>query len=441
MEQVSPRAMIKGNIDVARLSRRSVLAWLGWGAAGLALSGQAHAQVAPQGTTPLPSFTGPGVNPYWNGVNPFVTYPQKLPLLRVTDRAVQLETPRPYFLSPFTPNAAFYVRYHLELIPNAIDLRTWRLSVEGNVERPLQVAFDDLVKTFRPISVAAVNQCSGNSRSRFQPRVPGAQWGNGAMGNALWTGVRLKELLAAARIRPGTVQLQFQGLDRGPGPEGKGADVVMKSLDLADPALDEAVVAYLMNGEPLPMLNGFPVRLIVPGKFGVYWTKHLTWIRALTREDANYWMATAYRIPDTPRGNTTPADAAGGALRTVPIGHVRMPVRSFIVVPDGSSKLLPGLPVRVQGIAFSGQGPVVKVEFSEDDGRNWVGATLGSDHGPYSFRAWEHTWTPPRPGRHVLAVRATDRTGDVQPDAPVWNPGGYLWNRVERQPLVVGAAN
>jgi hypothetical protein len=201
------------------------------------------------------------------------------------------------------------------------------------------------------------------------------------------------------------------------------------------------VVAYLMNGEPLPMLNGFPVRLIVPGKFGVYWTKHLTWIRALPREDANYWMATAYRVPDTPRGNTTPTDAAGGALKTVPIGHVRMPVRSFIVVPDGSSKLLPGLPVRVQGIAFSGQGPVVKVEFSEDDGRNWVEATLGSDHGPYSFRTWEHTWTPPRPGRHVLAVRATDRTGDVQPDAPVWNPGGYLWNRIERQPLVVGAAS
>src|SRR5437588_425943 len=273
-----------------RLSRRSLFGWLGSAAVSLALRSPASAEEASPTVAALPGFTGPGANPYWNGVNPFVTYPQKLPLLRVTDRAVQLETPRPYFLSPFTPNAAFYVRYHLELIPNAIDLRTWRLSVEGNVERPLQIAFDDLVKTFRPVSVAAVNQCSGNSRSRFQPRVPGAQWGNGAMGNALWTGVRLKELHAAA----------------------------------------------------------------------------------LTREDANYWMATAYRVPDTPRGNTTPADAAGGALKTVPIGHVRMPVRSFIVAPDGSSKLLPGLPVRVQGIAFSGQGPVVKVEFSEDDGRNWV---------------------------------------------------------------------
>ena len=224
----------------------------------------------------------------------------------------------------------------------------------------------------------------------------------------------LKELLAAARIKPGTIQLQFQGLDRGPGPEGKGADVVMKSLDVTDPALDEAVVAYLMNGEPLPMLNGFPVRLVVPGKFAVHWTKHLTWIRALTREDANYWMATAYRIPDTPRGHTTPAEAAAGTLKTVPIVHVRLPVRSFIVVPDGSSKLPPGLPVRVQGIAFSGAGTVMKVEFSEDDGRSWVEATLGADHGPYSFRTWEHTWRPSRPGKHVIAVRATDGKGHVQ---------------------------
>jgi len=179
----------------------------------------------------------------------------------------------------------------------------------------------------------------------------------------------------------------------------------------------------------------------VPGKFGVYWIKHLTWIRALTREDTNYWMAAAYRIPDTPDGNTTPAQAASGTLKTVPIGHVRMPVRSFIVVPDGSSKLPSGLPVRVQGIAFSGDGPVMKVEFSEDDGRNWVEATLGADHGPYSFRTWAHTWRPSRARKHVIAVRATDAKGNIQPDAPVWNPGGYLWNRVERQALIVGAAS
>jgi DMSO/TMAO reductase YedYZ molybdopterin-dependent catalytic subunit len=172
-------AQVSPDIDAMRLSRRSLLAWLGSGAAGLAFGGPARAQVAAQATTPLPSFTGPGANPYWNGVNPFVSYPQKLPLLRITDRGIQLETPRPYFLTPFTPNAAFYVRYHLDLIPNALDLSTWRLSLEGNVERPLQLGFDELVKNFKAVSVAAVNQCSGNSRSRFQPWGPVGKRGYG----------------------------------------------------------------------------------------------------------------------------------------------------------------------------------------------------------------------------------------------------------------------
>src|SRR5882724_3533777 len=137
---------MSASIDVGRLSRRSLLAWLGSGAAA------------------LPSFTGPGANPYWNGINPFVSYPQKLPLLRMTDRGIQLETPRPYFLTPFTPNAAFYVRYHLDLIPNAVDLSTWRLSVEGNVERPLRLGFDELVKKYKAFSVTRRNHCLVNGR-------------------------------------------------------------------------------------------------------------------------------------------------------------------------------------------------------------------------------------------------------------------------------------
>src|SRR5256886_9327601 len=157
------------------MTRRTVLAATPFvaAAAGLAFAGRAHAQAAPPAAPALPSFTGPDANPYWNGVNPFVSYPQKLPLLRMTDRGIQLETPRPYFLMPFTPNAAFYVRYHLELIPNAVDLSTWRLNLEGNVNRPLQLGFDELVKNFKAVSVAAVYKCSGNSRRPFRPRVPG----------------------------------------------------------------------------------------------------------------------------------------------------------------------------------------------------------------------------------------------------------------------------
>src|SRR4029077_16571961 len=203
----------------------------------------------PSAQQPAPEFTGPGANPYWTSPGQFATYPQKAPLILLTDRPVQLETPRRYFLSTVTPNDAFFVRWHLQTIPNAVDLKEWRLHVEGNVERPLALSFPELVTRFKNVSLAAVNQCSGNSRSKGQPRVAGGQWGNGAMGNAAWTGVKLREILDAADLKSGSLQLQFEGLDRGKGPEGSASNRFMKSLDLTDPVLDQTLVAYSMNGE------------------------------------------------------------------------------------------------------------------------------------------------------------------------------------------------
>jgi hypothetical protein len=196
------------------------------------------------------------------------------------------------------------------------------------------------------------------------------------------------------------------------------------------------------------MLNGFPVRLVVPGYFATYWVKGLSWIRVLDKPDENFWMKTGYRIPDTPRGNTTPEDVKAGKVKTVPIS--RMPVRSFIVSPEGATKLVAQLPLTIRGIAFSGYGSVNKVEVSINETssamsanakKSWTPATLGENHGPYSFRTWSHTWTPPKPGRFVLEARATDAKGNIQPEEPVWNPGGYLWNRIEYQEVVVGRAS
>jgi DMSO/TMAO reductase YedYZ molybdopterin-dependent catalytic subunit len=424
------------------LSRRSWLHLLGAATGAFAL-GEAFAarNTDPQEPTalkPLQDFTGPGANPYWDSVGPFVTEPQKAPLLLLTDRPVQLETPRNVFLSPFTPNEAFYVRWHLDRIPNAVDLKEWRLRVEGNVGSPLALSLSELMQKFRPETIAAVNQCSGNSRSRFQPRVPGGQWGNGAMGNARWTGVRLRNLLHAAGIKSGSVQVQFQGLEQGEGPEGFGSKYFRKSLDLENPVLDDCLVAYSMNGEPLPMLNGFPIRLVVPGYFATYWTKGLTWIRVLEKTDENFWMKPAYRIPDTPRGDTTPAEVKAGGVKMIPIN--RMPVRSFLIAPDGSSKIPAGMTVTLRGVAFSGYGRVTKLEVSADNAKTWQAATLGEDFGPFSFRTWNFSWTPKSPGRYTIAVRATDEKGNTQPDEGVWNPGGYLWNRIERQEFTVGTA-
>lgn len=421
------------------IARRELLGLLGGVGALLAFK-PALAVVSPQAQTPLASFTGPGALPYWNGVGPYVTYPQKLPLLRLTDRPIQLETPRQYFRSAFTPNEAFYVRYHLPDIPNAVDLATWRLTLEGNFDRPLQLSFDQLIKEFKPVQIAAVNQCSGNSRGYFQPRVPGGQWGNGAMGNAMWTGVRLKDLLKRAGIKAGTVQIQFEGLDHGPGPADKGSGRFLKSWNIDEPILNEAVIAYLMNGEPLPMLNGFPVRMVMPGKFATYWTKHLSFIRALTKPDTNFWMYPAYQVPDTPDGNTTPAELKAGKVKMAPIGHTNMPVRSFIATPDGSVPLIRGMQTSIRGVAFSGQGKIVRVDVSVDGGKTWKPATLGADHGAYSFREYSFNWTPSAAGNQTIAVRAHDAKGHVQPDTGVWNPGGYLWNKIESQDVVVLSA-
>ena len=441
--------------DFRKVSRRKLLrtAAIAAGAVSTRGFGSVKKLFAQQSEVPgdekfRPAFTGPSQNPYWNSIGPLVEYPQKSPLVLLTDRPVQLETPRHYFETAFTPNEAFYVRWHLDEIPNSVDLAAWRLSVEGAVDRPLKFSMSDLTSKFKPVSVAAVNQCSGNSRSKFQPRVPGGQWGHGAMGNAKWTGVHLRELLDAAKIKQDAMLVQLQGLDKGKGPEGRGSNEFLKSLDLKNPVLDECIVAYAMNDQPLPMLNGFPVRLVVPGYFATYWMKGLSWIRVLDKADENFWMKTGYRVPDTPRGNTTPEDVKAGTVKTVPIS--RMPVRSFIVTPDGGSKLVAQLPLTIRGIAFSGYGSVNKMEISINESfsavsglttKTWTPVELGEDHGPYSFRTWTHRWTPPKPGRYVLAARATDAKGNVQPDDGVWNPGGYLWNRIEYQEVVVGRAS
>jgi DMSO/TMAO reductase YedYZ molybdopterin-dependent catalytic subunit len=425
------------------LSRRGLFSILGTASGWMAMNRWFGIEVAAaQNPTPekvMETFTGPGANPHWNSVGPYVSEPQKVPLILMTDRPVQLETPRHYFGTAFTPNAAFYVRWHLEGIPNAVDLKNWKLQVEGNVDKPVALNLTELMEKFTPVSLAAVNQCSGNSRSRLQPRVAGAQWGNGAMGNAVWTGVKLREILDMAGVKNGSLQVQFQGLETGQGPKGFGSNLFLKSLDLANPILNECIVAYSMNGEPLPLLNGFPVRLIVPGYFATYWTKCLTWIRVLNTPDENFWMKTAYRAPDTARGNTTPEDVKSGKVKTVPVAQ--FPVRSFLVSPDGTSKVPAGMNITLRGIAFSGFGRVIRVEVSDDAGKNWTAARLGEDYGAYSFRTWEMIWHAKLPGRYSLAVRATDEKNNVQPDEPVWNPGGYLWNRIERQEIVVGHAS
>ncbi len=364
--------------------------------------------------------------PFENGERSLVKYPQKRPLLRLTSRPPQLETPFPVFNeSVVTPNDAFFVRYHLANVPTQEMLapEKFRVQVLGKVKTPLKLSVEELRSQFEPVEVTAVNQCSGNSRGFFQPRVAGGQLGHGAMGNAKWKGVRLKDVLEKAGLAAEAKQVVFDGLDTPPAP--KVPDFV-KAIDV-DQALDpDLLLAYEMNGEPLPWLNGFPLRLVVPGHYGTYWVKHLHEITAVDDTFKGFWMDPAYRIPDTECAAIEPGTTA---KRTIPI--TRFNVRSFITSLTDGAKLATGREQVVRGIAFDGGYGLREVAFSEDDGQTWRAAKLGNDLGKYSFREWTIGFTPRQAGDYKLRVKATNRLGQSQPLEPLWNPSGYMRNVVE----------
>ncbi len=355
---------------------------------------------------------------------PLVRYPQKTDLILLTSRPPQLETPMKYFDRAITPNEAFFVRYHVFPIPTSVDLSTWRLEVKGIVDRPLQLSMDDLKTKFPQAAVTAVNQCSGNSRGRSAPRVLGGEWGDGAMGNAEWVGARLRDILTMAGVRQGAVQATFNGLDK---PAFPTVPDFVKSLDIPRIMEDpDIIVAYQMNGQPLPMLNGFPARLVVPGWYATYWVKNLFEITVIDRVFEEFWMKPGYRIPDTPCGCVEPGTAP---KRTIPIN--RMTVRSFIASPENGARLPVGRATTLKGIAFDGGYGLREVQLSDDGGATWRRARLGPDLGRYSFREWTAEWTPRQAGDYRLMVRAFNRIGESQDSEPLWNPAGYLRNIIE----------
>lgn len=394
--------------------RRFIGQAAGLGLGGLLGAGGARAQSA-----------GGIVLPFGNGERPITEdFPQKGAMILQRTRPPQLETPFEVFdQGVFTPNDRFFVRWHLANIPTEIDPAAFRIKVRGHVNKTIELSLDDLTTRFERVEVAAVNQCSGNSRGFFAPRVLGAQWAHGAMGNARWTGVRLKDVLDSAGVAAGAVAVRCTGLDTGVLP---ATPQFRHSLAIDHARDGEVIIAFLMNGEPLPLLNGYPVRLVVPGWFAPYWVKMLSDIEVLDKPDDSFWMSTEYQVPDTPHADMQPGQTG---VRMVPIS--RMVPRSFFTnVKDGAA-FKAGAPVELRGIAFGGDAGVAQVRVSSDGGRQWQPARLGPDLGRYGFREWNAAVHLAGPGSHTLMVMCTNTAGVSQPAQANWNPGGLMRNVIE----------
>ncbi|HEY8032010.1 MAG TPA: molybdopterin-dependent oxidoreductase [Methylocella sp.] len=345
----------------------------------------------------------------------------KKPLIKLTGRPPNYESPLAYLRTAITPNDEFFVRYHLADIPE-IDAATWKLNLGGEgANSDLRIGLDEL-KRLPAFEVAAVCQCSGNRRGLFQPHVAGVQWGNGAMGCARWKGAKLKDVLDLVGLKKEAVEVVFDGAD---GPVFDKTPDLVKSLPVWKAIEETTLVAYAMNGEPLPHWNGFPARIVVPGWTATYWVKHITSITAVTKPFDGFWMKTAYRIP-AGKFPLVQRFISQETATSAPITEIV--VNSLITSPNDGSRVKAGRKTAISGFAWDGGYGIGSVEISADNGKSWTQALLGEDPGKFAFRPWSYEFTPERRGKLPLTARATNKLGQTQTLAPIQNPAGYCNN-------------
>jgi DMSO/TMAO reductase YedYZ molybdopterin-dependent catalytic subunit len=356
--------------------------------------------------------------------------PGKKPLIKLTYRPPNYETPIEYFRSAITQNDAFFVRYHLSDIPK-VDAKTWKLSIGGDgAHGQAELTLDDLQK-MPAFEIAAVNQCAGNRRGLFIPHVVGVQWGYGGMGCAHWKGARLKDILDKVGVRKEAIEIVLDGADR---PIVDKTPDFVKSIPLWKAMEETTIVAYEMNGQPLPHFNGFPARLIVPGWTGTYWMKHLTSITAVTNPFTGFWMNSAYRIPLRAFPLVEHFTSQDSAVST-PITEIM--VNSLITSHANGGSVNAGAPVTVGGIAWDGGYGIRTVEISTDGGKTWVPATLEEDIGRFAFRTFSTSFSPKSKGKHIVMARATNKIGQSQTAELIPNPAGFHHNIMHSIALTV----
>ncbi|MBA3831999.1 MAG: sulfite oxidase [Chthoniobacterales bacterium] len=315
-----------------------------------------------------------------------------------------------------TPNEQFYIRSHFP-VPE-VDFKSWRLKIEGAVAQPVEFSYNEL-RALPAKTLLATLECAGNSRVFLVPKVKGTQWELGAIGNAEWTGVSLGELLRKAGTKESALAVVLEGADNGaiaepPRPTGKVH--FARSVPLGK-AMDDVLLAFQMNGQPLPASHGFPLRAIVPGWYGVASVKWLQRIIVVERPFNGYYETVDYAFWE--------GGAAGSRL--VPI--TEMQVKAVIARPGSNEAIAAGETYRVSGAAWTGGADVVRVELSTDGGGSWQSASLGEEAAPHCWRLWEFDWqTPATPGRCTLLARATDSRGRIQPNERDPDRGTYMIN-------------
>ena len=395
------------------ITRRHLLQTAGAGAA-FAATGAGFSEIA-EAASAADQLT-PGVP---SGVASYAqmgTLPGKKPLIQLSDRPPNYEAPIEYLRTPITPNDQFYVRYHLSDIPE-IKAEGYKIAVGGDgANGKAEITLADL-KAMPAVEVVAVNQCSGNRRGLSKPHVQGVEWGYGAIGCARWKGARLKDILEKVGLKKETIEIAFNGAD---GPAVSATPDFIKSIPMWK-ALDEStIVAYEMNGQPLPHFNGFPARIVVPGWTGTYWMKHVISIDALTKPQGGFWMNPAYRIPV---GKFPIRDRFITQENAVSTPITEIVVNSLITSHRDGAKVKAGK-VTVTGMAWDGGYGIRTVQVSADGGKTWGSATLGQDLGRFAFRPWSFEFAAKK-GKNSVTVNATNKIGQSQTSELIFNPAGY----------------
>jgi DMSO/TMAO reductase YedYZ molybdopterin-dependent catalytic subunit len=340
-------------------------------------------------------------------------------LIVLSDDPVNAETPLALHRGTITPNHLFFCRNRFswpEVEPSA-----WRLTVSGVVERPVSLTYDDLL-SMPSRTLPVTLECAGNGRSAMRPPAEGEPWQFGAVSTAEWTGVPLSLVLDAVRVRDSARELVFEGLDRGAVDAERNDVPFARSLPLERALHPDTLLAYAMNGDVLPTAHGFPLRLLVPGWYGMASVKWLTHIHTVSEPFGGFFQRERYIMRDAPVPDGTPITQVG--------------IRSVITTPHEGVSIAPGRHI-VRGLAWSGAAPVADIEVSVD-GSAWQPGTWTSPSHRYAWRSWECSWEAEAAGKHELRSRARDEAGNVQPDEGLWNSLGYANNAIQTVTVTVG---